>query len=174
MKNEFKLDFHRWCHIKNMPYTFHSFWYLFITYPEFRTVFYYRLKQIGIWGKLAGRILNVFFRGQTNCYLYTKRIGGGVYIQHGFATIITATSIGKNVWINQQVTVGHKGNLSPVIGDNVRISCGAKVLGGVTIGNNVIIGANAVVVKDVPDNCIVAGVPAKIIRYITENDLNTP
>lgn len=52
----------------------------------------------------------------------------------------------------------------PVIGDNVRISAGARILGPVRIGNNVIIGANAVVVKDVPDNCIVAGIPAKIIK----------
>ena len=87
-----------------------------------------------------------------------------MYIQHGFATIVTAKSIGSNVWINQQVTIGHKGDASPIIGNNVRISCGAKVLGGVKIGNNVIIGANAVVVSDVPDNCVVAGVPAKIIK----------
>ena len=52
----------------------------------------------------------------------------------------------------------------PVIGDNVHISAGARILGPIRIGNNVIIGANAVVVKDVPDNCIVAGVPAKIIK----------
>ena len=50
--------------------------------------------------------------------------------------------------------------------NNVEICCGAKVIGGVTIGNNVIIGANAVVIQDVPNNCIVAGVPAKIIKKI--------
>ncbi len=89
-----------------------------------------------------------------------------MYIQHGFATIINANSIGDNVWINQQVTVGYNGDYCPTIGDNVRIACGAKVLGGVTVGNNVIIAANAVVVKDVPDNCVVAGVPAKIIKSL--------
>ena len=52
----------------------------------------------------------------------------------------------------------------PIIGDNVEICAGARILGPVRIGNNVIIGANAVVVKDVPDNCIVAGVPAHIIK----------
>lgn len=58
------------------------------------------------------------------------------------------------------------GGGTPVIGDNVKIGTGAKIIGGVTVGNNVFIGANAVVVKDVPDNCVVGGVPAKIIKYV--------
>jgi serine O-acetyltransferase len=59
----------------------------------------------------------------------------------------------------------------PIIGDNVEICAGARILGLVRIGNNVIIGANAVVVKDVPDNCVVAGVPARIIKNnMTEKD----
>ena len=64
------------------------------------------------------------------------------------------------------MTIGYKGKESPVIGVNVRVSCGAKVIGRVSAGNNVIIGANAVVCKDVPDNCVVAGVPAKIIKRL--------
>ena len=74
--------------------------------------------------------------------------------------------IGKNCMIGQNVTIGGKSGWYevPVIGDNVEISAGARIIGPVRIGNNVIIGANAVVVKDVPDNCIVAGVPAKIIK----------
>lgn len=55
---------------------------------------------------------------------------------------------------------------APVIGDNVEVCCGAKVIGGITVGNNVLIGANAVVVKDVPPNCVVAGVPARVIRQL--------
>lgn len=89
---------------------------------------------------------------------------GGLYIQHGFATIITAESIGKNVWINQQVTIGYNGDKAPIIGDNVVICAGAKVVGGVRVGNNVTIGANAVVTKDIPDNSVVGGVPAKILK----------
>ena len=57
----------------------------------------------------------------------------------------------------------------PIIGNNVRISKGAIVFGGITIGNNVTVGANAVVTKPVPDNAIVAGVPAKILRFKDEN-----
>lgn len=166
MMDLLKMDFKRWSDIKSMPYSFRSFLYIFITYTEFRTIVYYRLKHRSLMGKLLARVLRIFFRPQICCYLYAKRMGGGIYIQHGFATIVTAQSIGENVWINQQVTVGHKGESSPIIGNNVRISSGAKIIGGVRVGNNVIIGANAVVTKDVPDNCIVAGVPAKIIRYL--------
>lgn len=64
----------------------------------------------------------------------------------------------------QQVTIGMNNGKRPILGDNVVVCCGAKVIGGITVGNNVMIGANAVVCKDVPDNCVVAGVPAKIIK----------
>ena len=68
--------------------------------------------------------------------------------------------------IGTQVTVGGKsGHFEvPVIGDNVYLATGAKILGPIKIGNNVTVGANAVVIKDVPDNCVVAGIPAKIIK----------
>ncbi len=74
--------------------------------------------------------------------------------------------IGKNCIIGANVTIGGKSRWYevPVIGDTVDIATGAKILGPIRIGNNVTIGANAVVVKDVPDNCIVAGIPAKIIK----------
>lgn len=94
-----------------------------------------------------------------------ESMGGGLLIAHGFSIIINCKSMGHNCTIYQQVTIGQTSTGVPTIGDNVTIYCGAKVLGGITIGNNVIIGANAVVVKDVPDNCVVAGVPAKIIKY---------
>ena len=98
-------------------------------------------------------------------YLCTREIGGGLFIQHGFATIVSAKSIGENCWINQQVTIGHKGQAQPVIGNNVSIYCGAKILGNVTMEDNSIAGANAVVVKNVPANAVVVGVPARVIRY---------
>lgn len=97
--------------------------------------------------------------------IYTRDIGGGLIIQHGVATIIAARKIGKNGWINQQVTIGYTNDTDcPTLGDNVTVGAGAKVLGDVTVGNNVVIGANAVVVKDVPDDCVVVGVPARIVR----------
>lgn len=88
-------------------------------------------------------------------------------IQHGFSTIIAAEKMGRNCKVYQQVTIGYSHELrAPVIGDNVEVCCGAKVIGGITIGDNVLIGANAVVVKDVPSNSVVAGVPARIIKHL--------
>ena len=87
-----KQDFQRWCQIKGINDSFMSFARLFLIYPEFRTIVYFRWKQKGWIGKVAGRVLNIFLRAQTNCYIYTPSIGGGLYIQHGFATIITAQS----------------------------------------------------------------------------------
>lgn len=93
----------------------------------------------------------------------------GVRFYHWGTIIITSDAkIGRNCTIYPGVTVGknYKGALK--IGDNCFLGLGSKVLGDVRIGNNVMILANAVVTKDIPDNCIVAGIPAKIIRYITD------
>lgn len=80
--------------------------------------------------------------------------------------------IGKKCSIGTNVTIGGKSRWYevPVIGDNVYISSGAKILGPIRIGNNVTIGANAVVTKDVPDNCVVAGIPAKIIKMYNSSE----
>jgi serine O-acetyltransferase len=95
----------------------------------------------------------------------TKDIGPGLFIQHGFSTIIAAKSIGENCWINQQVTIGYSNATDcPIIGNNVTINAGAKIIGKVLVGNNTKVGANAVVVKNVPENCTVVGVPAYIVR----------
>lgn len=95
-------------------------------------------------------------------------IGKGTKLGYGgIGVVVHARSvIGKNCMIGQGVTIGGKSGWYevPVIGDNVEINAGARILGPIRVGNNVIIGANAVVVKDVPDNCIVAGIPAKIIK----------
>jgi serine O-acetyltransferase len=98
-------------------------------------------------------------------FIYTQTIGGGLFIQHGFSTIISAKSIGQNCWINQQVTIGFTNSAdAPTIADNVYVAAGAKVFGDISIGSNVIIGANAVVFKNVPPNCTVVGVPAYIVK----------
>lgn len=83
-------------------------------------------------------------------------------------------SCGKNVLLRPGVVVGTAGSFdyskNPIIGNNVKFGAHSCVLGGVEIGDNVVIAANAVVVKDVPSNCVVAGVPARIVRYLTENN----
>ncbi|TCS05358.1 serine acetyltransferase [Rhizobium sp. BK418] len=126
-------------------------------YKEFRNLYYFRVPK--------ARWFSLFCREEPTLHLQTPEIGGGLFIQHGFATIINAEKIGRDCWINQQVTVGHSGKgRRPVIGDGVKIRAGAKVIGKITVGDDVAIGANAVVVKDVPPHCTVAGVPAKIVR----------
>lgn len=99
---------------------------------------------------------------------FNTQIGKGFYIGHFCCIVVNpATIIGKNVNISQGVTIGavNRGDNKGIatIGDGVYIGPGAKIIGAVTIGNNVAIGANAVVTHNVPDNAVVAGVPAKIL-----------
>jgi serine O-acetyltransferase len=128
--------------------------------PEFRNLINYRIPSCRKVSWLVGAEAPAL-------YINTAEIAPGFYIDHGFATIISARSIGRNCSINQQVTIGFNGygqDDCPTIGDNVSINAGAKLLGKITIGNNVIIGAGAVVVKSIPADCTVVGVPAYIVR----------
>jgi serine O-acetyltransferase len=91
-------------------------------------------------------------------------IGGGFYLPHTVGTVVMARSIGRNVTLVSNVTIGMRNTLSfPVIGNNVYIGAGARVLGNITIGDGAVIGANAVVLTDVPPGATAVGVPAKII-----------
>lgn len=160
----YNADVQHWCNWKNYNYSVFNGCKLFINDKAFRNLTYYRLR----WARI---VLSVFFKAYDHLQITTPRnkIGGGLIFQHGFSTIVSAESIGKNCKIYQQVTIGFNHVLlAPVIGDNVEICCGAKVIGGIRIGNNVLIGANAVVVNDIPDNSIVAGVPARVIKEIKQ------
>ncbi|WP_204317734.1 serine O-acetyltransferase [Neobacillus sedimentimangrovi] len=93
------------------------------------------------------------------------KIGKGFKLDHFLGVVIGRdVIIGDNCKIYQQVTLGQKDGKYPIIGNNVVIFPGAKIIGGIKIGNNVQIGTNAVVLHDVPDNSIAVGVPARIIR----------
>ena len=105
------------------------------------------------------------------------QVGEGLYIGHFGGIIVSPKAvIGNNCTIMQGVTIGMAGRGDnkgvPIIGDGVYIGAGAKVIGKIRIGNNVAIGANAVVTKDVPDNAIVAGIPARIISMDGANVCN--
>lgn len=96
-------------------------------------------------------------------------IGEGFFIDHGMGVVIGETTIiGDNVLLYQGVTLGgtgkEKGKRHPTVGNDVVIGTGAKILGNITVGDNSYIGANAVVIKDVPPNSTVVGVPGRITK----------
>lgn len=130
-----------------------------LTNHYFRTLFYFRTD--GIFSK----ILRIFYKKHPSFTIdvHTK-IGGGLQLAHPYATILNAKSIGERVYVNHLVTVGEKNGQRPTIGDDVELHAGCIVIGGITIGNNAVIGAGAVVVKNVPDNAVAVGNPAKIIE----------
>lgn len=124
-------------------------------FPEFRNLFYFRIGR-------PGRLFTRLCRPLPTLAIAADHVGPGLFIQHGFGTWIAAEAIGANCWINQQVTVGYSSGEAdrPVIGDNVTISVGAKVLGKVRLGDGARVGANSVVIMDVPAGVTVMGVPA--------------
>lgn len=132
-------------------------------YTMYRNIFYSR---VGSRHHFYAKILSFFAKRQPLLDISeTADIGGGLVVQHGYSTIIAPRQIGRNCWVNQCVTIGYTNDTdAPTIGDNVTIYSGAKVLGDVRVGNDAVIAANAVVVKDVEANCVVGGVPAKVIR----------
>lgn len=135
-----------------------SFAHMFLYLPEFRHLFFYRLRTKWLFFLVTLKPLHFF--NSHNLFICCNDIGGGLYIEHGFSTIISCCKMSNNCMVNQQVTIGWKS----VVGDNVLIRTGAFIKDRVTIGNDVIIGAGAVVINDVPSHSIVAGVPAKVIK----------
>jgi serine O-acetyltransferase len=160
-------DCERWMDLLHMAQRsrFGNLLFLLGNYKEFRNVYYYRVQRGNLLAAAASLISQIFFKGEATLYLRSPQIGPGFFTQHGFATSVGAYKIGKNCSVNQLVVIGWTDRTrGPILGDNVSVKAGAKILGPITIGDNVTVGANAVVTKDVPANCVVAGVPARIIR----------
>ncbi len=131
---------------------------LFLSLPEFRYLCFYRLKSRRKIFRILLKPFQLF--NHHNLFITCNNIGGGLYIEHGFSTIIACEKMGNNCMINQQVTIGWKS----VIGNSVQIRAGAFIKDHVVIGDDVIIGAHAVVLNDIPAHSVVVGVPAKIIK----------
>ncbi|MCW2687526.1 MAG: serine acetyltransferase [Mycobacterium sp.] len=119
--------------------------------PEFRSLMHLRTSAAPLPLRM---LLKRMYPGLHSLCLWTTDIGPGFFIQHGVAAMIGAESIGANCWINQQVSVGFTAKGRPIIGDNVRIGAGAKVVGPIKIGDGATIGLNAIVMKDVPPGTV--------------------
>lgn len=124
--------------------------------------------QRGVIGKLQCLIAKVRWHrlgAKYNINILPNTVGYGFICYHlTGGVIINAEKVGNYCSANPGVIVGQKDRKKPIIGDNVELCIGCKVLGGISIGDDVIVAPNAVVVKDVPSNAVVAGVPAKIIK----------
>lgn len=144
---------------------FWSFHAAMLEDPLFRKVVYARTIR---YNPSVTRFSKLFYRGAQNMELSADQIGGGVRIFHGHSTVVFARSIGRNFSVYQQVTIGRgkriNGNDIPIIGNNVTVYAGAIIVGGVHIGDHAVIGAGAVVTKDVPAHTTVVGAPVRYLR----------
>lgn len=149
-------------HQTNIGYlpTFLKLLYLLHTNRYFRSAFYYRM------GPVFDLLFSWYRPGDKYFWIpFSTKVGENFHYVHPYNTVLNAERIGNNFGCLHNVTIGKKGTQRPIIGDNVTIACHSVILGGITIGNNVTIGAGAVVVKDVPDNAVVVGNPARVIKY---------
>ena len=151
---------HKRQHSRNLMARIFQFVNYMTWVPEFRNVFYLRTG-------MPGKLFSIFSRPMSSLEIErTMKVGPGLLIMHGNGTYVLAEAIGENCTIYQQVTIGKVEEDLPTIGNNVKIYAGAKILGRVRIGDNASIGANSVVLKDVPPNVTVLGVPAAVFRKL--------
>jgi len=154
-----------------------------LTYPGVKAVFFHQIANFFCVAKfdLIARMISQFSRFLTGIEIHPKaKIGKNLFIDHGMGVVIGETSeIGDNVTIYHMATLGgispsidsdnqRDVKRHPTLKDNVVVGSGAQVLGPVVIGKNAKIGANAVVTKDVPENAVMVGIPAKNVGTTTE------
>ena len=147
---------------------------VFLVYPSVHALIAYRIAHF-LYNKkifLLARIISQLARFFTGIEIHPgATIGKRLFIDHGMGVVIGETTIiGDDCLLYQGVTLGgvgtgeHTCKRHPTLHNNVMISAGAKIIGDITIGDNSIVGANSVVLKDVPPNCTVVGVPGMIVK----------
>ena len=156
---------------------------LILTYPGVKSVFFHRIANFFAVAKfhLVARIISQFSRFLTGIEIHPNaKIGKNLFIDHGMGVVIGETSdIGDNVTIYHMATLGgiapsinsdNQRNVKrhPTLKENVVVGSGAQILGPVVVGKNAKIGANAVVTKDVPENAVMVGIPAKNVGTASE------
>jgi serine O-acetyltransferase len=156
---------------------------LILTYPGVKAVFFHKIANFFELAKfhLVARIISQFSRFLTGIEIHPgAKIGKNLFIDHGMGVVIGETSeIGNNVTIYHMVTLGgiapsinsndqRQVKRHPTLSDCVVVGSGAQILGPVMVGANAKIGANAVVTKDVPENAVMVGIPAKNVGTATE------
>lgn len=149
---------------------------VFLTYSGFHALLAYRLAHtLSKWGiPIIPRMISQLARWLTGIEIHPKaKIGRGFFIDHGMGVVVGETAIiGDFVTLFQGVTIGgtgkERGKRHPTLGNHVVVGAGAKVLGNITIGDFVKIGANSVVLRSVPSNSTVIGVPGRIIKTISD------
>ena len=156
---------------------------LILSYPGVKAIFFYKIANFFAKAKfdLTARVISQFSRFLTGIEIHPKaKIGENLFIDHGMGVVIGETSeIGKNVTIYHNVTLGgispsinsndqREVKRHPTLHDNVVVGSGAQILGPVIVGKNAKIGANAVVTKNVPENAVMVGIPAKNVGTATE------
>ena len=156
---------------------------LILTYPGVKAVFFHRIANFFSIAKfhLVARIISQFSRFLTCIEIHPNaKIGKNLFIDHGMGVVIGETSdIGDNVTIYHMATLGgiapsinsdNQRNVKrhPTLKENVVVGSGAQILGPVVVGKNAKIGANAVVTKDVPENAVMVGIPAKNVGTASE------
>ena len=156
---------------------------LILTYPGVKAIFFHKIANFFATAKfdLIARIISQFSRFLTGIEIHPKaKIGKNLFIDHGMGVVIGETSdIADNVTIYHMVTLGgispsinsndqREVKRHPTLRDNVVVGSGAQILGPVIVGKNAKIGANAVVTKNVPENAVMVGIPAKNVGTATE------